>query len=636
MLEVQHPVDSLKKEREVNEPVEGEQHTEQISKPHEFKRNRRVDAHFSTGQQELQLPENFKIEKAVDEGDCFFDSFRQGLEQQKGIEVTVKQLREDCRKFARSSPPEWFINTIANSHDNNGEVCSETPNSYIGNILNSNRWGDPEVEGRILCQEYNVRLHVAEKAPIVDTGWIHQIVNKSGSRSIHKINYNEANTIHIVNGGRLHFQPILKTRNTAQVSNIDEKDENAPPKNEQGGTSHSKGPGEETLNSGGNEAEGLVQINVPEDHINNNHYQFGLRQEGEESVSQLERSGPSRVPIRRTNKVAGKFQLIRNSSENADYVSDSDMEIDASSPAESTMGATENNPDYENELSSKTSTLTFEPQSRPSDCEIMGKATVFTKAFVKSFEQKLSKYSAEAEPGSKIRKSGKTMDQIDSVVKDAVPVSVLNIPGPRLVANLIVKGVSYSTAKDHREKAKKISGIIDSWSKDKGEIRRILVEAALEIFQKFEEPLADIVDVGSSSVSREISGRAVVAVERVMNYLSDVEDEEKEKESAVNLITKGVVSYTVSKSTSIISRKALIGLELYQQAGIEVMSPTIGYFEPKKYVTSQIWGYRGLFQWELKDWPKVKEKEYNSVEMPKKQYLGILDEKKKKNYFMIF
>ncbi|MDR2609130.1 MAG: hypothetical protein LBC06_00870 [Rickettsiales bacterium] len=107
-------------------------------------------------------PDNFHVGQAVGDESCFFDSFRQGLEQQIGTQVTVEQLRDGCREFAQNNPPEWFTNAIANSYDNNSQRRNETVNDYVVNIMRNDRWGDPEVEGRILCGKYGVKLHVVE------------------------------------------------------------------------------------------------------------------------------------------------------------------------------------------------------------------------------------------------------------------------------------------------------------------------------------------------------------------------------------------------------------------------------------------------------------------------------------------
>ncbi|WP_264687014.1 OTU domain-containing protein [Wolbachia endosymbiont (group B) of Rhopobota naevana] len=160
------------------------------------------------------LPPGFRVGKATTDGNCFFDSFKQGLGQ-LGISAAVEELREYCKEFAQNNPPEWFINAVANSYDNNGAVRRETPDSYAKNILNNNRWGDSEVEGRILCGKYSVKLHVMERH-VVDGKevWTNQIINsEEGSKNVDDIDYNEENTIPIINRGHGHFIPILRKQN---------------------------------------------------------------------------------------------------------------------------------------------------------------------------------------------------------------------------------------------------------------------------------------------------------------------------------------------------------------------------------------------------------------------------------------
>ncbi|MDN5247680.1 MAG: hypothetical protein QWI36_00880 [Wolbachia endosymbiont of Tyrophagus putrescentiae] len=161
-------------------------------------------------------PNTFYKGTAIGNGSCFFDSFRQGLEQQKGIKVTVEQLREECREFVLHNPPQWFKDAIANSYDNMGRKRNEAIEQYTRNILNNNRWGDPEVEGRILCEKYGVKLHVMEKNPLhcnnnQQDKFLCQLVDNKGSKSVgvDKVNYNDNNTIHIINNGELHFEPLL-------------------------------------------------------------------------------------------------------------------------------------------------------------------------------------------------------------------------------------------------------------------------------------------------------------------------------------------------------------------------------------------------------------------------------------------
>lgn len=64
MLEVQHPMDYFKKEREVNEPVGEEQHTERISKSHEFNRTRRVNTRLDENPEPMEVEQPGTSEQA--------------------------------------------------------------------------------------------------------------------------------------------------------------------------------------------------------------------------------------------------------------------------------------------------------------------------------------------------------------------------------------------------------------------------------------------------------------------------------------------------------------------------------------------------------------------------------------------
>ncbi|MFP3027889.1 MAG: hypothetical protein ACEY3L_17190 [Wolbachia sp.] len=158
-------------------------------------------------------PDNFHVGQAIGNGSCFFDSFRQSLEQQKGIEVTVEQLREDCKEFAQNNPPEWFVHSIANSYNNDGQHRSETVDDYTANIMRNDRWGDPEVEGRILCEKYKVKLHVIENQTVDNQDLsLHQLIDNSGSKNAgeyNKVNYDDSSVLHVINKGYAHFEPLL-------------------------------------------------------------------------------------------------------------------------------------------------------------------------------------------------------------------------------------------------------------------------------------------------------------------------------------------------------------------------------------------------------------------------------------------
>lgn len=90
-------------------------------------------------------------------------------------------------------------------------------NAYAANIMDNDGWGDPEVEGRILCGKYGVKLHVVESNPLHTTDeqqdlFLHQLIDSSGSKSAgeyNRVDYNDNSVLHIVNSGHAHFEPLL-------------------------------------------------------------------------------------------------------------------------------------------------------------------------------------------------------------------------------------------------------------------------------------------------------------------------------------------------------------------------------------------------------------------------------------------
>ncbi|WP_353284769.1 hypothetical protein [Wolbachia endosymbiont (group A) of Lasioglossum fulvicorne] len=162
-------------------------------------------------------PDNFYVGQAIGNGSCFFDSFRQSLEQQTGEQVTAEKLRNDCREFAQKNPPKWFTDAIANGYDNNGQHRSETVDDYTADIMRNGRWGSSYVEARILCEKYGVKLHVIESNPLhaIDTQqdrFLHELIDNSGSKSAgeyNKVDYDDISIVHVINKGYAHFEPLL-------------------------------------------------------------------------------------------------------------------------------------------------------------------------------------------------------------------------------------------------------------------------------------------------------------------------------------------------------------------------------------------------------------------------------------------
>jgi hypothetical protein len=183
-------------------------------------------------EQKSNKPDNFYIGQAISNGSCFFDSFRQSLEQQKGIKVTVQQLRNDCREFAQNNPPEWFISKIGNDFDeaegefvNRGITCDQ----YINSIEKNEFWGRSDIEGRVLCSKYGVKLHVAESNPLhaIDKQqdpFLHQLIDNSGSKNTGRIDYNDNSVLHIINMGHAHFEPLLNRNKISAKQTQEQQD----------------------------------------------------------------------------------------------------------------------------------------------------------------------------------------------------------------------------------------------------------------------------------------------------------------------------------------------------------------------------------------------------------------------------
>lgn len=200
----------------------------------------------SISQQILKLPEGFTIGEAIGRGDCFFDAVAQGLKQLKPeTNFTVKSLREICRRQALLSSQEMKGKIIADSRNrgdskvvlpepgiddeelwktyligieysnediekmqrDNKDVFSSLTDLKYGSVLQVPIFGRPEIEGSMICNEYGVKLHViqdfsrCERSAYLIDGLAFTPVSTD---------YNEKDTIHIINKGGCYFEPILR------------------------------------------------------------------------------------------------------------------------------------------------------------------------------------------------------------------------------------------------------------------------------------------------------------------------------------------------------------------------------------------------------------------------------------------
>ncbi|XP_037935032.1 uncharacterized protein LOC119669277 [Teleopsis dalmanni] len=169
----------------------------------------------------MKLPEGFKIGAAVGEEDCFFDSIAQGLDElkDKGLIAgskgfSVKSLRENCKQYAQqvnqSKKGSWLSSALKGEGE---KLCEYIPRieftaEDIDNTCSGSRtkiqklenaiWGRPEVEGKMICEKYGVKVRTIELRDKEIDG-LDVIKSKVGTGN---------NVIYIVNY-KNHFVPLL-------------------------------------------------------------------------------------------------------------------------------------------------------------------------------------------------------------------------------------------------------------------------------------------------------------------------------------------------------------------------------------------------------------------------------------------
>jgi hypothetical protein len=185
------------------------------------------------------IPVNYTIEETYGGGDCFFDSVARGLKQLKiDMQFTVESLRMVCKDFARDNQdikkkviddarqsPEYvmvpnsdvdddelwdfYLNNIECTRNSREKIeTKDNQDHRYGSTMHLPIWGRPEVEGQMICQKYNIKLHIIEYHP--DLKLLHQVIDSSGSQSVEDVDYDEENVVHIINGGNAHFKAIIR------------------------------------------------------------------------------------------------------------------------------------------------------------------------------------------------------------------------------------------------------------------------------------------------------------------------------------------------------------------------------------------------------------------------------------------
>jgi hypothetical protein len=193
---------------------------------------------------------DFVIGAAYGEGDCFFDSCAQALNQLKGVKTyTLKSVREICASFAHSLERSYPV-TTADATDDKAEqnwiyqsfreqdktsdksLAKAAYSQYLMHIGSSASqmaqfekqqignglaiWGEAHLDGKIICIKENVTIHLIEiHQELEETGasiFLHHLIDSNGSHAIEGDSpelYNQPNMLHIV-AYKVHFAPLVK------------------------------------------------------------------------------------------------------------------------------------------------------------------------------------------------------------------------------------------------------------------------------------------------------------------------------------------------------------------------------------------------------------------------------------------
>jgi hypothetical protein len=185
------------------------------------------------------MPNDFVIGEGTGCGDLVFDSLTQRMNE-LCIPVgpfNVKSLRRTLRDYAERNQHSVYDSRtgitlrkaiaditaagICSSGGRNEQTDFASSLVHIQltaaeltvlNLCNA-MWGRPEIEGRVICCIYGVKLHLMERFHSGGQNVIsHQLIDSSGSRSVDENNscYDDPQMIYILNEGLCHFVPVLR------------------------------------------------------------------------------------------------------------------------------------------------------------------------------------------------------------------------------------------------------------------------------------------------------------------------------------------------------------------------------------------------------------------------------------------
>lgn len=153
---------------------------------------------------DLKLPDNFKIGEAVEGDNGFLYVILEG----------IKQLRHNIFLNIESLNNELTINcqNLRNYNIDSSKIINDYQPSS-----STHRKCNPEIEGKITCTNYYVKLHIIEKEKNTEGIYHHKIIDRLGSKSVKDGDYSDTNTIHILNKGDGYFAQIINRATTLSI-----------------------------------------------------------------------------------------------------------------------------------------------------------------------------------------------------------------------------------------------------------------------------------------------------------------------------------------------------------------------------------------------------------------------------------
>ncbi len=169
------------------------------------------------------IPTDYQLGAAIGQGDCFFDAIAQWLNKiEEGNGHNIKSLRMLCDAYARDEGKNGWVKAALQKDEDNFEQylvriqftaqemeAHEQKQCRLGAAI----WGRGAVEGLMLCEELNIKLHIIEvlEEAVDDCNVMELLVDREGTRTIDplaKKDYGQDRTLHLVVYG-LHFVPLF-------------------------------------------------------------------------------------------------------------------------------------------------------------------------------------------------------------------------------------------------------------------------------------------------------------------------------------------------------------------------------------------------------------------------------------------